>query len=69
MDGAIDPTPGERFFLELPPLTPANFQIVLQEFAAPYQGTLNMLLMEKGSCHTAKSLRIPQKTVGLFVPP
>ena len=67
--GAIEPTTGERFFLELPPWHTVNFQIFLHEFAAHDQGTLHLLLMDNGSCHTAKSLRIPQNMVCLFLPP
>jgi transposase len=67
--GAVEPTTGESFFLELPQLNAVNFQIFLNEFAHHYQDTLNMLLMDNGSCHTAKSLVIPDNVVCLFLPP
>lgn len=67
--GAVEPTTGESFFLELPQLNATNFQIFLQELAHGYQDTLNIILMDNGSCHTAKSLILPDNVVCLFLPP
>jgi transposase len=67
--GAVAPCPGESCFLELPQLNTANFQIFLNAFAHQYQETVNIVLMENGSCHTAKSLVIPENMVCLFLPP
>jgi transposase len=67
--GAVEPTTGESFFLELPYLNSTNFQIFLNEFSHCYQETLNIVLMDNGSCHTAKSLVIPPNVVCLFLPP
>jgi transposase len=67
--GAIEPTTGESFFLELPQLNSALFQIFLNEFAHCYQESMNIIVMDNGSCHTAKSLRIPANVVCLFLPP
>lgn len=67
--GAVEPTTGASFFLELPQLNTVNFQIFLNEFAQHYQATLNIILMDNGSCHTAKSLLIPENMVCVFLPP
>jgi hypothetical protein len=67
--GTVEPTTGESFFLELPYLDSANFQVFLDEFSHVYQETLNIVLMDNGSCHTAKSLVIPHNVVCLFLPP
>ena len=67
--GAVEPTTGDSFFLELPYLNTANFQIFLNEFAHHYQDTLNIVIMDNGSCHKAKSLVLPQNIVCLFLPP
>jgi transposase len=67
--GAVEPSTGESFFLELPQLNAVNFQIFLNEFAQHYQETLNIILMDNGSCHTAKSLMIPANIVCVFLPP
>jgi transposase len=69
MYGAVEPTTGESFFLDLPYLNSANFQMFLNEFSHGYQETLNIILMDNGSCHTAKSLVIPDHVVCLFLPP
>jgi transposase len=67
--GAVEPTTGESFFLELPQLNTTNFQIFLNEFAHGYQNTLNIVLIDNGSCHTAKSLLLPDNVVCLLLPP
>jgi transposase len=67
--GAVEPTTGESFFLELPQLNTANFQSLLNEFAHAYQNTLNMVVMDNGSGHKANALRIPDNVVCLFLPP
>jgi transposase len=67
--GAVEPTTGERFFLELPPLNTASVHIFLNEFAHSDQATLNSVVMDHGSGHTAKSLVIPANVVCLFLPP
>jgi transposase len=67
--GAVEPTTGESFFLELPQLNTVNFQIFLDEFAHHYQASLNIVLMDNGSCHKAKALVIPDHVVCLFLPP
>jgi transposase len=67
--GTVEPTTGESFCLELPYLHTANFQILLNEFAAHDQDTLNMVLMDHGNCHQAKSLLIPSHVACLCLPP
>jgi transposase len=67
--GAVEPTTGESFFLELPHLNTGNFQIFLDEFAHHYQASLNSVLMDNGSCHKAKALVLPDHVVCMFLPP
>lgn len=67
--GAVEPSTGDSFFLELPHLNTVNFQLFLNEFAQHYQDTLNILVMDNGSCHKAKALLIPANVVCLFLPP
>jgi transposase len=67
--GAVEPTTGESFFLELPHLNTVNFQIFLDEFAHHYQASLNIVLMDNGSCHKAKALVLPDHVVCVFLPP
>jgi transposase len=67
--GAVEPSTGDSFFLELPHLTTVNFQLFLKEFAQHYQDTLNIVVLDNGSCHKAKALIIPANVVCLFLPP
>ena len=67
--GAVEPRTGEHFFLALPQLNTANFQIFLNECGHQYQDRLPIVLMDNGSCHTAKSLVMPANLGGLFLPP
>jgi hypothetical protein len=67
--GAVEPTTGECVVLELPHLNTVNFQSFLNEFAQDYPHTLNIVVMDNGSCHKAKSLLIPENIVCLFFPP
>jgi transposase len=60
---------GYPFVLELPYLNTVNVQIFLNEFAQYYPDTLNIVVMDNGSCHKAKSLIIPENIVCLFLPP
>ncbi len=67
--GAVEPTTGESFFLELPYLNTATFQIFVNAFAHHYQATLNIVVMDNGSCHKAKSLVTPDNVICVFLPP
>lgn len=44
--GAVAPTTGERFFLELPYLNAQNFQLFVDAFAQAFPDSLNLLLLE-----------------------
>ena len=47
----------------------ACFQIFLDEFAKVYPSSLNILVLDNGCFHQAKSLQIPENVIGLFLPP
>ncbi len=67
--GAVEPTTGESFVLELPPLNTGNLQIFLDALAHHDHETLNIVLMAHGSGHKAKALVLPDHVVCLFLPP
>jgi hypothetical protein len=54
--GAVAPVTGERFFLELPYLNAAMFQIFLDGFAQAFPDSLNLLLLDNSGAHTAQRL-------------
>ena len=69
MYGAVEPTTGDRFFLELPYLNAENFQIFVDLFAQAFPDSLNLLLLDHSGAHTAQQLTIPEHVGLVFVPP
>jgi transposase len=67
--GAVEPTTGERFFLELPYLNAANFQIFVDLFAQAYPDSLNLLVLDNSGAHMAQQLRLPANVGLVFLPP
>ncbi len=67
--GAVAPTTGEHFFLELPYLNAANFQIFVDAFAQAYPDSLNILVLDKSGAHTAHRLKLPDNVRLVFLPP
>ena len=67
--GAVEPSTGASFFLELPDLDTACFQVFLTHFAARYADSVNVLVLDNGAFHTAQRLRIPANVVLLPLPP
>jgi transposase len=67
--GAVEPKSGESFFLELPNLNAQCFQIYLDQFSAAYADSFNVLLLDRGKFHRAKSLIIPHNVSFVFLPP
>jgi transposase len=69
VDGAVEPTTGERFFLELPYLNAEGFQIFIDAFAAAFPDSLNLLLLDNSGAHTAQRLVLPANVRLAFLPP
>jgi transposase len=67
--GAVEPSTGESFFLELPNLNTHCFQIYLNEFSEAYSDSINVMILDRGKFHQAKSLIIPHNIVLVFIPP
>jgi len=67
--GALEPTTGDRFFLELPYLNAENFQIFGDLFAQAFPDSLNLLLLDNSGVHTAQSLTLPDNMRVVFLPP
>ncbi len=67
--GAVEPLTGERFFLELSHLTSDCFQCFIKKFSEAFPESLNLLVLDNGRFHHAKSLEIPENVVLLFLPP
>jgi transposase len=69
VDGAVEPTTGDRFFLELPYLNAENSQIFVHLFAQAFPNSLNLLLLDNSGAHTAQQLTIPANVCLVFLPP
>jgi transposase len=67
--GAVEPTTGERFFLELPYLNAESFQLFIDAFAEAFAHSLNLLLLDNSGAHTAERLIIPANVRLVFLPP
>jgi transposase len=67
--GAVAPTTGERFFLELPYRNAEGFQLFLDAFAQAFADSLNILLLDNSGAHTAQRLMIPANVRLVFLPP
>lgn len=66
--GAVEPSTGESFFLLFSHLDSDCFQRFLDEFAAAYPTSLNIVQLDNGAFHKAKKLEIPENVVLLFQP-
>jgi transposase len=67
--GAVEPITGERFFLELPYLNAAMFQLFIDAFAEAFPSSLNLLLLDNSGAHTAERLILPANVRLVFLPP
>lgn len=67
--GAVEPTTGASFFLELPYLNSRAFQVWLDGFASAFPASVNVLLLDNGAGHKAKAVRWPANVVPVFLPP
>ena len=67
--GAVEPTTGEAFFLQLPRLTADCFQLFINQLSVAYPDSLNIVVLDNGRFHRAKSLCIPENVVFIFLPP
>ncbi len=67
--GAVAPTTGENFFLELPYLNSSTFQVFLDQFAQAFHESLNILVLDKSGGHTAKGLVLPANVRLVWLPP
>lgn len=67
--GTIAPRTGDAYFLGMPTLSAAHFQLFLDRFAAARSQTLNILLVDNSRTHMAGNLCIPPNIKLLFQPP
>lgn len=66
---AFSPITGEYLLLEMPNCDAINFQIYLDEFSQKFIDSYNIVVLDNGAFHKAKTLRIPTHIGLLFLPP
>ena len=67
--GAVEPLTGDGCFLELPRLTGECFQIFIDELSATFPDSLNIIVLDNGRFHHAKSLVIADNVTSLYLQP
>ena len=67
--GGVEPLTGERFFMEFSHITSECFQCFIEKFCEAFADSLNVLVLDNGRFHQAKSLEIPENIVFVFLPP
>jgi transposase len=67
--GAVAPTTGERFCLDLPYLRADMCQLFIDAFAQAFPDSLNILLLDNSGAHTAQRLRWPENVRSVGLPP
>ena len=69
VDGAVEPTTGERFFLAWPYLHAEMFQRCVDAFAQAFPASRNILVLDTSGAHTSAHLTLPQNVRLRFLPP
>ena len=67
--GEVETLTGDRFFLEFSDITSECFQCFIEQFSEAFAENLNVLVLDNGRFHQAKSLEIPENIVFVFLPP
>lgn len=67
--GAVAPVSGEGFFASKRTMQYTDFQTFLNDFAAAYPDTFNVMLLDNAKAHRAKALVVPANVALLFLPP
>lgn len=67
--GAFSPITGDSFLLELPLCNGNTFQLFLDHFSLQNEKELKLVVLDNGAFHKAKSLKIPDNIILIFLPP
>ena len=67
--GSFSPITGDHFILEMPQCNSVTFQIYLDEFSKQRETELKVIVLDNGAFHKAKSLKIPENIILIFLPP
>jgi DDE superfamily endonuclease len=68
LSAAVEPTTGEAFWWELPPLDAGCFNIFLDKFGQSYAERLNIVLLDQAPAHVAQRVAVPENVVLVWLP-
>jgi transposase len=66
--GAVEPLSGQSFFYRFSHLDAVCFELFLQEFAAAFPQTMNLLQMDQAGAHVAAQIRWPENVLPIVQP-
>jgi hypothetical protein len=66
--GAVEPLSGEHFFYEFSHLDAVCFQQFIDLFAQAFSESLNLLHLDRASCHTTTTVVWPENVLPIFQP-
>jgi transposase len=66
---AVEPSTGESFFLQMPYLDAACFELFLEELSHSAPESLNVVVLDNAPAHVARTLVVPENIVVLALPP
>jgi transposase len=66
--GAFSAINGSSFLLELPNCNTETFQIFIDEFSQENPTELKVIVLDNGSFHKSKRLKIPENIILIFLP-
>ena len=69
LSGAFSPITGDHFQLILPHCNSDNFQVFLNDFSKENPTELKIMVLDNGRFHKAKTIKMPQNIILLFLPP
>ena len=67
--GAVEVATGESFFQEAEKCNSETFEAYLKGLSLGFPDSLNLLLVDNGRHHTAKTLEVPENVRLIFLPP
>jgi transposase len=59
----------QKLFLQIPNCNGDNFQKILDDFSLQESKELIVIVLDNGAFHKAKSLKIPENIILIFLPP
>jgi transposase len=67
--GAVEVATGESFFQEADKCNSETFGTYLKDLSQAFPDSLNLVLLDNGRHHTAKTLEVPENVRLIFLPP